>query len=287
MPKIAHIAALWSQVGHPSTTREWSLARKIQAVAEARFEGFTARLTAEHRRLAEKHGLVQLVGFISSSDPKEFATLLRAQKDGGAVHVNVQLDDDDTPPTLAVKHWLQLEREAAKIGGLIPSLEMHRDCCTETPEKTFEIAARYFARTGRLLKINFDFSHFAVVKHLAPSNYVERLLVHRDLVAHSEQFHFRPFNGHHCQVPVTYRGKLTPEVRSYLAFVEAVMRLWRQAPHNRGKTLLSCPEMGPNGANGGGYNISGLPAAWPEAVVLREQLDAAWQRAASPEKKLP
>ena len=30
---------------------------------------------------------------------------------------------------------------------------------------------------------------------------------------------------------------------------------------------------------GAGYNISGLPPAWPDAVVLRGELAKAWKRA--------
>ena len=195
------------------------------------------------------------------------------------MHINVQLADHDTPPATAARHWLAMEREAERIGGLVVSLEVHRDTCTETPEKTYEIADRCHRSTGRLLKINFDFSHLAVVKHLRPSDYLARLLDHPDLVQHSEQCHFRPFNGHHCQVPVTHRGRLTPEVKSYLVFAEAVMRLWRSAPHNRGRTLFACPEMGPYGEGGAGYNITGLPPAWPDAVTLRGELAEAWKRA--------
>lgn len=279
MPKIAHIGSLWTLFEHPSPTREWSLPRKIKAVADAGFDGLTGRLTPEHRRLADKHGLDHLLGFVSSSDPEEFAGLIRAQKEGGAVQINVQMDDHDTPPAVATRHWLRLEREAEKIGGVVVSLEVHRDCCTETPEKTYEIAERYHRATGRLLKLNFDFSHFAVVKHLAPANYIERLLDHPELVQHSEQCHFRAFNGHHCQVPVTHRGELTPEVKSYLKFAEAMMALWQRAPHNRDKTLFACPEMGPIWPDGAGYNITGLPSSWHDAQVLRQELAKAWRRA--------
>src|ERR1043166_7486950 len=165
---IAFIANLWSLVGHPSPETEWSLERKIRAVAEAGFDGITTRLTPEHRRLAEKYGLKHLVGFISSSDPDEFAERIREQKEGGAVHINVQMDDHDTPPATAVKHWRLLKQEADKV-GVIASLEVHRDTCTETPEKTYEIAERYHRATGHLIKFTFDFSHLACVKHLASS----------------------------------------------------------------------------------------------------------------------
>ena len=276
---IAHIATLWSLLRHPSAEAEWSLDRKIKAVAAAGFDGFMTRLTPEHRRLADKHGLEHLLGAISSSDPEEFAQSIRDQKENGAVHINVQMDDHDTPPAVATKHWLRMEREAEKIGGVVVSLEVHRDTCTETPEKTYEIAERYHRATGRLLKLNFDFSHIACVKHLAPANYAERLLTHPDLVQHSEQAHFRPFNGQHCQVPVTYRGALTPEVKDYLAFVVEFMRVWRAGRGNDQRMLFASPEMGPYGA----YNVTGFPPSWPDAVVLRGELAKAWKRAGEEE----
>ena len=104
MPSIAHIANLWSLVGHPSPAKEWSLEKKIKAIAAAGFDGITTRVTPEHRRLAEKHGLRHILGFISTDDPTEFADRLREQKEAGAVHINVQLDNHDTPPALATKH---------------------------------------------------------------------------------------------------------------------------------------------------------------------------------------
>lgn len=279
--KISHIANLWSLVGHPSPAREWSLERKIKAVAAAGFDGITTALTPEHRRLAEKHGLRDLLGFISdnSGDAATYAKAIRAQKEAGAVHINVQLDDDDTPPAVAARNWLKLLREGEKIGGVILSLEVHRDTCTETPEKTYEIARRVQKATGELCKINFDFSHFASVKHLGPANYSARLLDHPDLVQNAEQAHCRPFNGHHCQVPVTYKGQLTDEVKSYLAFIVDQFQLWQSAPQNQDRTLYVCPEMGPYHEGGAGYNITGLPPAWPDAVVLRGELHKAWQSA--------
>jgi hypothetical protein len=68
-------------------------------------------------------------------------------------------------------------------------------------------------------------------------------------------------------------------VKSYLVFVEALMRLWKKARSNKNKTMFACPEMGPYADGGGGYNITGLPPAWPDAVVLRGELARAWERA--------
>src|SRR5688572_16718852 len=146
---LAHIANLWSLVAHPSPEREWTLEKKIRAVADAGFDGFTTALTPEHRALAEEYELEHLLGFISTNEPEEFAKVIADQKESGAVHINVQLDDHDTPPALAVAHWIEMERAAEKIGGVVLSLEVHRDTCTETPEKTYELAERYEKATGR------------------------------------------------------------------------------------------------------------------------------------------
>lgn len=281
MPHIAHIANLWSLVNYPSAAKQWSLDKKIKAVADAGFDGFTTGLTPECGILAKKYGLKHVLGFVSTSsgDPKDFAQRIQSQKDAGAVQINVQLDDHDTLPPVATKHWIAMEKEAAKIGGVVLSLEVHRDCCTETPEKTYEIARLYKKATGKMIKINFDFSHFSVVKHLGPGNYAERLLDHPALVQNGEQSHCRPFNGHHCQVPVTYKGKLSDEAKSYLDFCVALFKCWKAAPKNKHRTLYVCPEMGPYHEGGAGYNISGLPPAWPDAVILRRELDKAWKRA--------
>jgi hypothetical protein len=57
------------------------------------------------------------------------------------------------------------------------------------------------------------------------------------------------------------------------------MKLWKSSPANRDKTWFLCPEMGPFGAAGVGYNITGLAPAWPDAVVLRGELAKAWRKA--------
>lgn len=281
MPKIVHICNLWSLVGHPSPKKEWSLERKIAAVAEAGFDGITTALTPEHTRLAQKHGLKHLLGFISNNSGKaaEYAKAIQAQKDAGAVQINVQLDDEDTKPEVATRNWIKMMKEADKIGGVVMSLEVHRDTCTETPEKTYEIARLYKKATGQIIKINFDFSHFAVVKHIHPGNYSSYLLKFPKLVQNSEQSHCRPFNGHHCQVPVTHNGKLTDEVKSYLAFTDDLFRCWKSAKQNADRTLYVCPELGPYHAGGAGYNITGLSPAWPDAAVLRKELAKSWNRA--------
>jgi hypothetical protein len=101
-----------------------------------------------HAREAEKREFF-VVGYFSSGDEDGFAELLKSQKDAGARHVNVQLADHDTDPAHALRLALRLMEEADRIGGLEPSIEVHRDTCTETPEKTYALADGYFKETRK------------------------------------------------------------------------------------------------------------------------------------------
>ena len=275
-PQLRHIANLWSLTEYPSAAVSWSLEHQIGAVKEAGFDGFTTRATAEHTRFAAKHGL-NILGFVSSGNARAFPDLLAAQRDAGAVHINVQLADHDTPTEAAVLLAVRLMDESRRL-GVEAAVEVHRDTCTETPEKTYALADGYQQATGELLPLTWDCSHLAVVKHLAPP-YSERLLVRPDLVQRAQQFHFRPFNGHHAQVPVTDgHGNLTLEVQAWLPFVEDTFRLWR-AGNAVGREIFAVPEMGPLPS---GYNLSSLPNSWEDAKVLRPLIAAAWERSARP-----
>ena len=134
-PKILHVANLWSLKDYPSTANPWSLEEQLDAVKSAGFDGFTARLGPKHAREAEKREL-SVVGYFSSADETQFPDLLKSQKDAGARHINVQLADHDTTPEHALRLTLHLMEEADRIGDIEPAVEVHRDTCTETPEKT-------------------------------------------------------------------------------------------------------------------------------------------------------
>jgi hypothetical protein len=272
-PVIRHIANLWSLWDCPSAKKPWSLERQLIEIKEAGFDGFTWLATAEHGRLAAKHGLT-VVGYFSAAKSSEFRALIQQNMDAGAVHINVQLADHDTPVEKSIQLAIKLMEDGEKLGAKC-SVEVHRDTCTETPEKTYAIAAGYKKATGKLLPMTWDFSHLSVVKHLAPP-YWDRLLVDAKLIQNAEQFHFRPFNGHHCQVPVTDgKGKLSHEFRQWLPFLEKTLELWLKGKQ-AGREVFVVPEMGPVR---GGYNFAGLPNSWEDAKVLRPIIDKAWRKA--------
>ncbi len=272
-PRLRLIANLWSLWDYPSAAREWSLERKVAAVAEAGFDGFSGALDPEHLRLAQKYKLCG-VGYISSSKPSEFRDKIKANRDGGALRINVQLGDHDTPVDKAVAMAVRIVQDGIDLG--VPcDVEVHRDTCTETPEKAYAIAAGYRKATGALLPMTWDLSHIAVVKHLAPP-YWPRLFPDISLVQHAAQFHFRPFNGHHCQVPVTNgKGRLSLEFTQWMPVLDKTLETWLGVPQ-AGRDFFACPEMGPVR---GGYNLRQLPNSWEDAQVLSKIIARRWKTA--------
>jgi hypothetical protein len=274
-PVLRHVANLWTLVQHPSRENEWSLDQKLRAIKEAGFDGVCWGPIPGLKKGLEQNGLFFLGG-MSSGKGAEFPKLLNELKDTGAHHVNVQMADDDTLTPEATGLALLLMQEGQKL-GLEPAVEVHRDTCTETPEKTYALSDAYQKVTGELLPISWDFSHISVVKHLRPDNYIEKMIVRPDLIQRAQQFHFRPFNGHHCQVPVTDgKGNLTQEVKDWFPFAEAVLKCWLGGNRDNGREIFVCPEMGPIA---GGYNLTTLPSSWEDAKILRGEIERLWQRA--------
>lgn len=277
-PILRHIAARWSMIHYPTQEKEWSLDQKFADAKAAGFDGIVHPPHPEIKALAAKHDL-KLLGFVSSGKTTEFRELLQANKNCGVHHINVQLADEDTLTPEAVGLALALIQEGRKL-EVEPAIEVHRDTCTETPEKAYALADAYQKITGELMPVTWDFSHFAVVKHLTPANFIEKLLIRPDLIQRAQQFHFRPFNGHHCQIPVTDgKGNLTPELKDWLPFAEAVLKCWVEGNHDTNREIFVCPEMGPVP---GGYNLSTLPNSWEDARILRAEIDRIWKSLTKP-----
>ena len=273
-PVLRHIANLWTLVGHPGPSHEWSLQQKLEAIHKAGFDGVCWAPSAELQREAERLDLLY-VGGMAPQTEAELQPMLRDVKNCGASDVNVQLGAHDTGTAQALDLTLALMAEAKAL-GLRPAIETHRGTCTETPEKTYALADAYQQATGQLLPLSWDFSHFAVVKHLSPDQFSQRLLERPELVQNAQQFHLRPFNGHHVQVPIMAPdGTLTPEVRDWLPFAEAVMRCWLAEDDGSGRAMLVCPELGPRE---GGYALSSFADSWEEAKRLRIEIDQLWRR---------
>lgn len=199
--------------------------------------------------------------------------VIAAQLELGNGPMNCQLADDDTEYEEALELTIALMEEAERQGADV-HLEMHRDTCTETPEKTYAIIDGYKNATGKDLKVNFDFSHPAIVKHLLPSDYAKRLILRPDLFQKSRLWHMRPFNGHHCQIPITNRdGSFSPEYEHMRPFIRECLSIWLDTATQE-DTLWVVPELGP--ADQLGYGLSCFPPIDEEMFVLAGDIKKIW-----------
>jgi sugar phosphate isomerase/epimerase len=116
--------------------------------------------------LAEKYDFAFLGG--CQANAGNYSKTLRNFAPLNTIRINVQLGNRSTQPEEAVDLWIAMKKEAADL-GLTLDLETHRDTCTVTPEKTRKIAELYAQKTGEVLRLNFDFSHFAAEICLSPT----------------------------------------------------------------------------------------------------------------------
>jgi len=260
---------LWNQMNGEG--QPWTLEERLAAVREAGFDAYTCPVdTPGLKASLRKHGLRFGAAF-DAGNRDELARRIREGLDIDDGPMNCQLANHDTPVEEAIGLTISLMEEADKAGADV-HLEMHRDTCTETPEKTYAIAEGVRKTTGKYPRINFDFSHPASVKHLNATNYIERLFVNVPLFQQSTLWHMRPFNGHHCQVPVTDgQGNFSPEYEEMRPFIRRGLQHWLAGPRPRNE-LWVCPELGPKP----GYGLSCFPDSWQDAIVLGNDIRKIW-----------
>jgi len=263
-------ATLWSLRQYPTKAREWSWSTKFAAIEAAGFDGvFSPPLPS----LAERGGL-RYLGVTSLDGPAKVAPAFRSIQALGAIAVDVQLGDYDSPLAEMVTLSIRI-RDVARELALPFAIETHRNTFTETPEATVALCRGYQAATGETLPLCLDHSHFAVVRHLARDAFWENLREPGELLAAATQFHLRPFNGHHCQIPVlTNSGRRTPEYRDWLVYSASLFA------HLRAQTttepVLAVPELGHAAP---AYGLSCFGDTWADAQAVARDLRRQWRSA--------
>jgi hypothetical protein len=272
-PQLRLMASSWTFTNYPSKAAEWSPEKKAKAIKAAGFDGIATRPNNAIFEHGKRLGL-PFIGNLDIGSVQEVEPALQEYKKADMVHINVQLCDHDTPTAKALPIAIKVIQVGDRL-GLKPAIEMHRDTCTETPEKAYALADAYKKKTGKMLRMNFDHSHPAIVKHIYPHTYWPRLGVRLELLRYSEMIHFRPFNGHHCQIPITDgRGGLSKEFTSWIPFCEKVIEAWL-AKAKPGAEFYVVPELGPRG----GYCLSCFPDVWKDTQVLAAEIRKVWNRA--------
>ena len=269
-PKLRHMATLGSLGGYGNKNGEWSVEQKIQVIKKAGFDGFVGRLPLVTKEHVETSGLL-FAATVDIQVISEIRGKLKAVQKAGARCVNVQMLNHDTTTKRAVEVARRVIATADDL-EMDVAIEVHRDTCTETPEKAYALAEGFEKAEKKPLKMTWDFSHPAVVKHLAPP-YWDRLAERPVLIQHTHQFNIRPFYGHHAQIPALGRGgKLTPEFLDWLDFAERVMACWLETA-KPGQEMFSCPEQ-----IGGGYYLSVFGDRWKDVLAVRDGLERVWRK---------
>lgn len=263
-------ASLWTLRQYPSRTREWTWRKKFSAIRAGGFDGvFSPPLP----HLGER-GALRYLAVTSLGERADCAAPFAAARALGAEAIDVQLCDYDTPLRSAVAVARNI-RATAHRHGLPFAIETHRDTFTETPEATLALTRAYRAATGETLPLCLDHSHFAVVRHLVPDQLWPRLSEPASLLAAATQFHLRPFNGHHCQLPaLTPAGRRTPEYRAWLAYASALLAHERER-----RTAAPLSVVVEIGHAAPAYRLSGFPDTWRDACAVAGDLRRLWRTA--------
>jgi hypothetical protein len=263
-------ATLWSLRQYPSKAREWSWAKKFAAMSSAGFEGvFSPPIPAIAERGALRYLAVTSIDRAAKVEPA-----LRQAKELGALAIDVQLGDYDSVLRDMVRLAVRI-RDVATDLDLPFAIETHRDTFTETPEATLALALGYRRATRRTLPLCLDHSHFAVVRHLARDAFWERLREPEELLEAATQFHLRPFNGHHCQIPVLdMRGRRTPEYRDWQQYSAALFGYLKSRASS--DPVLAVPELGHAAP---AYGLSCFGDTWRDAQTVARDLRRQWRAA--------
>jgi hypothetical protein len=261
-------ASAWSLRQYPTAGREWSWEKKFKAIRAAKFEG----IFSPPRPEIAGRGILRYLAVTSLDDPKKVASALTAARELGALAIDVQLGDYDTPLAEAVRLAVRI-RDVARELALPFAIETHRDTFTETPEATLALARGYATAAGEELPLCLDHSHFAVVRHLREDLLWERLREPAELLAAAAQLHLRPFNGHHCQIPaLDARGRRTPEYRRWLDYSQSLLAHLAAQPTC--EPVLIVPELGHAAP---AYRLSCFGDTWRDTQAVARDLRAQWR----------
>ncbi len=263
-------ATLWSLREYPTRPREWSWTRKFTAIHDAGFDGI---MSPPVPTLAAR-GDLRYLAITSLQLPREVGPALRAARDLGALAIGIQLGRPETSLSAALRLALRI-RDVAQRLELPFAIETHRATFTELPETMAALQVAYRKECGENLPVCLDYSHVAVVRHLVPEITWPTLLRQQPAaLANTHQFHLRPFNAHHAQLPVlNARGRRTPE---YLAWRDqfAAPLLHHLRNRRTAAPVLAVPEIGHAAP---AYGLSTHGDTWRDTLAVARDLRALWK----------
>ncbi|MCF7689303.1 MAG: hypothetical protein K9M98_00865 [Cephaloticoccus sp.] len=265
-PRLHIYATAWSLREYPTPANEWSWARKFDAIRAA---GFTGIMSPPREELRARGDLdYWAMGSLGvEHDPAPYFAQVKAL---GATHATIQPCDVETPLADAITAVVGI-LAAAKKAGMPTTIESHRNTFTETPERMWALYDGYREKTGEVMPVCFDHSHFAVVRHMA-APYWPKLNERPEIMRECPRFHMRPFNGHHCQIPATFDGtRRTPEYELWSDYAKSLITFLQN--QSACADIHMVPELG-NAAPA--YGLSCFPDIWQDAQVVGADLRRWW-----------
>jgi hypothetical protein len=261
-------ATLWSLREYPTRKREWSFTKKFSAIRAARFDGV---MSPPRPEIAER-GSLRYLAIASVSELTQVRPALVAAHELGALAITIQLGRFDTSLNASVKLAIRVHDVAREL-ALPFAIETHRGTFTETPEKTLALCRAFTAATREKLPLCLDHSHFALVRHVSEEQMWARLREPTSLLAAAEQFHLRPFNGHHAQLAVLDpRGRRTPEYRRWLDYSRTLLA--HVAAQRSRAAVLVVPELGHAAPS---YRLSCFGDTWDDTLAVARDLRRQWR----------
>ena len=272
--KLAVLQSLWAMERRQPDGMEWSLARKLELIRDAGFDGAGVRFidpayAREVTAFLKSHGMIWQAQCYPQK-AEDLAPVLDLVAELGADHVNLQ--PDVRPRTLAecipyIEAWRRMARDA----GVALNIETHRDRMTTDLFFMLDILDAFPD-----LRLTADVSHYLVGREFAwPIDAANHAMIHR-IMDNSWALHGRVASREQVQVEIGF-----PQhggwVETFMGWWEYAIRSWRRRAGPDATLTFLC-ELGPQP-----YAISGpdgrdLSDRFTDAQAMMRMIRTLWAR---------
>ena len=265
----------WGMSSLPFGGEEWSMEEKLAKIAEAGFDGVEWLMEDEAHReamvpLCDKYNL-RRSNIVFPWTPEEFVDDIKAAKDGGASHINLQ----PMPMPRLVAHgvpYLVRCMDRAAAAGYELFIETHRDRMTTDMYFTLDLieAVPDMVLCG-------DLSHFLVGREFAGPPLSEQNQAYMEqILGRCGAFHGRVASREQVQVPFLFEHN-TVWLELYASWWEYGFKQFK-ARAREDDVMTFVVELGPPTYAIQGADGNELSDRWEEAIALKDLVREIWDR---------
>lgn len=273
--------SMWAMEQLPWRGPDWSFAEQVERIAAAGFDGAAVEFedyeaAKEITGLLREHDLLWTIE-CAPRDADELRTAIGRAEEFGldrATHINLQPNVRPQTVLEGIPPILEWQRIAAEAG--VPVLfETHRDRMTTDLLYTLQLIDAIPS-----MRLTADLSHYLLGREFRwPVSEENQRLIER-ILARADAFHGRVASREQVQIQLEF-----PHHRQWLdLFLDwwrDGFRRWRARAAD-GDRLVFTTELGPPQW----YAISGpdgeeMSDRWQEALLLRREVQAAWEETAA------